>query len=186
MIHGAHAILYTSDAEATRAFFRDTLGFGHVDAGQGWLIFALPPAEMGIHPETEGGRHELYFTCDDIGATMAALAAKGVAFSGPPNDYGWGILTTMLVPGGLKVGLYQPRHAMAHAAATPPSARRGRGRRPAGKAKGSPKRTRTAPAERARPTKAAKRGSRPEAGPRSPAKRNAPASKTRSGRRRRS
>ncbi len=115
MISGVHAILYSKDADRLRSFFRDVLEFPAVDAGHGWLIFALPPAEMGIHP-TEGpggggveGKHELYLMCDDVEATIATLAAKGVSCS-PVNDAGWGLLTTVSLPDGGTIGLYQPRH----------------------------------------------------------------------------
>ena len=109
MITGAHVILYSRDAEADRAFFRDVLGFPWVDAGDGWLIFALPPAEAAFHPAGENGRHELYLLCDDLAATTAALAAKGVAV-GPVSEQPWGRLTTVPLPGGGSIGLYQPRH----------------------------------------------------------------------------
>ncbi|MEA2287794.1 MAG: hypothetical protein QOJ21_3837 [Solirubrobacteraceae bacterium] len=110
MITGAHAVLFTTDAEALRAFLRDTLGFTSVDAGGGWLIFALPPTELAAHPAEQGGRHELYLMCDDIGATVTELEAKGVEFTGPVTDEGFGLLTAMRVPGGAELGLYEPRH----------------------------------------------------------------------------
>jgi catechol 2,3-dioxygenase-like lactoylglutathione lyase family enzyme len=115
MIIGAHAIIYAEDAERTRAFIRDVLGFGSVDAGHGWLIFNLPPAELGIHPTESGdnGRHELYLMCDDIDATVQELRAKGVEFSGDIAQAGFGRLINVKVPGGGELGLYQPRHAMA-------------------------------------------------------------------------
>jgi catechol 2,3-dioxygenase-like lactoylglutathione lyase family enzyme len=114
MINAAHAIIYSDDAEATRAFLRDVLGFGkHVDAGDGWLIFALPPAEVAVHPDEHGGRHELYLMCDDINATVAELKGKGVEFTTPVSDQGWGLLTSLKVPGGGELGLYQPRHPLA-------------------------------------------------------------------------
>jgi catechol 2,3-dioxygenase-like lactoylglutathione lyase family enzyme len=114
MIDGAHTIIYSSDAEATRKFFRDVLGFASVDAGQGWLIFALPPGELAAHPsegdEGQPGRAELYLMCDDLKKTMEDLKKKGVEFTSPANDRGWGILTTLKVPGAGQIGLYQPRH----------------------------------------------------------------------------
>lgn len=116
MINGAHAIVYTKDATAARAFFRDVLGFASVDAGKGWLIFALPPAEMGVHPaddDEDNGRHELYFTCDDVKKTVEELKRKGVEFTGPISDQGWGLLTSLKIPGGGEIGLYQPRHPVA-------------------------------------------------------------------------
>jgi catechol 2,3-dioxygenase-like lactoylglutathione lyase family enzyme len=113
MITGVHAMLFAHDADATRAFLRDTLGFDSVDAGGGWRIFALPPAELAAHPAQTGGRHELYLMCDDIETTMAELTAKGVEFSGPVRDEGWGLVTAMNVPGGGTLGLYEPRHPTA-------------------------------------------------------------------------
>jgi catechol 2,3-dioxygenase-like lactoylglutathione lyase family enzyme len=110
MITGAHAVIYSRDAEALRAFLRDVLGFAGVDAGGGWMIFALPPAEVAAHPDEHGGRHQLYLMCDDIAATVAELEAKGVEFTGPVADVGWGLLTAMKVPGGDELGLYEPRH----------------------------------------------------------------------------
>src|SRR5918911_3829089 len=112
MITGAHALIYTPQAESVRAFFRDVLGFSSVDAGHGWLIFALPPAEMGIHP-AEGSSHELYLMCDDIRATVAELSAKGVEFSRPVSDEGFGLVTAIKLPGGGELGLYEPRHPTA-------------------------------------------------------------------------
>ena len=110
MITGAHAIVYSSDADADRAFFRDVLGFPSVDAGGGWLIFALPPAELAAHPADEGGRHELYLMCDEISETVAGLQAKGVEFTRPVSDEGFGLLTSLKLPGGGELGLYEPRH----------------------------------------------------------------------------
>ena len=108
-ITGAHAILYTSQAEELRAVLKDVLGFEHVDAGGGWLIFRLPPAEIAVHPGDKPA-HEFTFMCDDIAATMDELRAKGVEFSGEPENQGWGVTTTMQLPGGLEVMLYEPRH----------------------------------------------------------------------------
>ncbi len=115
MIVGAHSIIYAEDAERTRAFFRDVLGYPYVDAHGGWLIFKLPPAELGIHPTepADSGRHELYLMCDDIEQTVRELEAKGVEFTGPVTDAGFGRLTSMKIPGGGELGLYQPRHALA-------------------------------------------------------------------------
>ena len=114
MITGAHAIVYSRDAEADRAFFRGVLGFPSVDAGGGWLIFALPPAELAAHPADAGGRHELYLICDEIEATVAELEAKGVEFSQPVSDEGFGLLTSLKLPGGGELGLYEPRHPIPH------------------------------------------------------------------------
>ncbi len=110
MITGAHTILYTRDAEADRAFLRDVLGFDSVDAGGGWLIFALPPAEVAVHPDDSGGRHELYLMCDDVHATVEELKGKGAEFAGEVTDAGWGLLTAIRLPGGGELGLYEPRH----------------------------------------------------------------------------
>jgi catechol 2,3-dioxygenase-like lactoylglutathione lyase family enzyme len=112
MISGAHAIVYTTDAEADRAFFRDILGFPSVDAGGGWLIFRLPPAELAAHPTEDGGRYQLYLMCDDIEATVAELGEKGVEFGGPVSDEGFGLLTAIKLPGGGELGLYEPRHPL--------------------------------------------------------------------------
>lgn len=110
MITGAHAIIYTQDADADRAFFRDVLGFDSVDAGHGWLIFKLPPAELAAHPHETGGGHELYLMCDDVAVTVEELKDKGVEFAGDVTDQGFGLLTTIRLPGGGELGLYEPRH----------------------------------------------------------------------------
>jgi catechol 2,3-dioxygenase-like lactoylglutathione lyase family enzyme len=112
VITGVHAILFAEDAEATRAFLRDTLELDSVDAGGGWLIFALPPAELAAHPAAESGRHQLYLMCDDILATVADLEAKGVTFTRPVSDEGFGLMTALQVPGGGELGLYEPRHPL--------------------------------------------------------------------------
>jgi catechol 2,3-dioxygenase-like lactoylglutathione lyase family enzyme len=111
MISGAHVVVYSKNAEADRAFFRDVLGFKSVDAGNGWLIFALPPAEAGFHPSDEN-LHELYFLCDSLKAEMASLAKKGVTCS-EVQEARWGSITKMRLPGGGEVGLYQPKHPTA-------------------------------------------------------------------------
>ena len=111
-ITGVHAILYTDDAVADRAFFADVLGLASVDAGEGWLIFALPPAELATHPASaDGGGYDLYLMCDNIEATVLELTAKGVEFDGDIVEQRWGLITTMLLPGGGRLGLYEPRHA---------------------------------------------------------------------------
>ena len=112
MIFGAHTIVYSQDAEADRAFLRDVLGLAAVDAGHGWLIFALPPAELAVHPADASGRHELTLMCDSLAAEMQALAARGVACS-PVQEARWGSITKLRLPGGGEIGLYQPRHPMA-------------------------------------------------------------------------
>jgi catechol 2,3-dioxygenase-like lactoylglutathione lyase family enzyme len=112
MISGAHIVLYSKDAEADRAFFSEVLGLKSVDAGHGWLIFALPPAEAAFHPSEENGLHELFFMCDDLSAEMASLAQKNVAFS-EIQEARWGSIVRMRLPGGSDLGLYQPKHATA-------------------------------------------------------------------------
>jgi catechol 2,3-dioxygenase-like lactoylglutathione lyase family enzyme len=112
VITGVHAILFGEDAQAARAFLRDVLGFASVDAGDGWLIFALPPAELAAHPADSPGACELYLMCDDIEATVAELSARGVEFVRPVSDQGWGLLTAMKVPGAGELGLYEPRHPL--------------------------------------------------------------------------
>jgi catechol 2,3-dioxygenase-like lactoylglutathione lyase family enzyme len=112
MIFGAHIILYSKDATADRAFLKDVLGFSNVDAGHGWLIFALPPAEVAVHPDQENGRHELYFMCDDLKAEMAALRKRGVLCS-DVEEARWGSITKVQLPGGGEVGLYRPKHPTA-------------------------------------------------------------------------
>jgi catechol 2,3-dioxygenase-like lactoylglutathione lyase family enzyme len=109
MIFGAHVIVYSNDATADRAFFQEVLGFSSVDAGHGWLIFALPPAELAVHPADEDVRNELYFMCEDLKAEMLALRGKGVQCS-EVEDARWGSVTRIGLPGGGEVGLYQPQH----------------------------------------------------------------------------
>jgi predicted enzyme related to lactoylglutathione lyase len=110
VITGVHAVVFTKEAERLRGFFGDVLGFSSVDAGGGWLIFALPPAEVAAHPSDEEGRHELYLMCDDVEATIEELSAKGVEFTGPVSDEGFGLVTAIRLPGGGELGLYQPKH----------------------------------------------------------------------------
>jgi len=112
MVFGAHIIVYSKNAEADRAFLRDVLGFHSVDAGHGWLIFALPPAEVACHPAEENGRHELYLMCDDLAAEMANLKSKGIECS-EIHEERWGSLTHLRLPGGGLLGLYQPKHTLA-------------------------------------------------------------------------
>ena len=114
-IIGTHALLYTTEPDAVRAIFRDVLGFDFVDVGHDWLIFALPPAELGVHPGEglsfdNGVRHQLSLMCDDITSTIEELRGKGIEFRGEPENQGWGITTTIVLPGGLYLMLYQPRH----------------------------------------------------------------------------
>jgi hypothetical protein len=110
MITGLHAIVFSPDAEAVRALLGDALGFESVDAGGGWRIFAMPPAELAVHPTEHASSHELYLMCDDIEATVAQLRAKGVEFAREVSDEGWGLLTAIALPGGGELGLYEPRH----------------------------------------------------------------------------
>ena len=112
MIFGAHVIVYSRDAAADRAFFRDVLGLSSVDAGHDWLIFALPPAEVAVHPADGDVAHELYFMCDDLHAEIAALGAKDVRCS-EVEEARWGSVTKITLPGGSEVGLYQPKHPLA-------------------------------------------------------------------------
>jgi hypothetical protein len=112
MINGAHAIIYSRQPEADRAFLRDVIGLPYVDAGGGWLIFALPPSEVAVHPsdDDDSEKHELYLTCEDIQAFTSGMKARSIACD-PVQDEGWGLLTHLSLPGGGKLGVYQPRHA---------------------------------------------------------------------------
>ena len=110
MINGVHAIIFSDDAESLRAFFRDVMGFTSVDAGGGWLIFALPPAELAAHPDGGESRHELYLMCDDIQTTVEELKAKGVEFTREISDEGFGLMTALRLPGGGELSIYEPRH----------------------------------------------------------------------------
>jgi catechol 2,3-dioxygenase-like lactoylglutathione lyase family enzyme len=112
MITGSHVIIYSSDADADRAFFQDVLKYPHVDAGGGWLIFKLPPGEVAVHPAEGQQAHELYLMCDDVNATVEDLLANGVS-CGDISDEGWGLLTSIRLPGGGDLGLYEPRHPKA-------------------------------------------------------------------------
>jgi catechol 2,3-dioxygenase-like lactoylglutathione lyase family enzyme len=112
MITGAHTLIYTEDPEGLRAFLRDVLGFGNVDAGGGWLIFRSPPAEVAVHPGPD--RHELSLMCDDLAATMAELTAKGVRFTSEPSEQPWGTIVQFSIPGGGELSLYEPKHPVAY------------------------------------------------------------------------
>ena len=110
---GSHVIVFSSDPVADRSFFADVLGLPHVDAGAGWLIFKLPPAELAVHPSDGPAGHELYFMCDDVDATMRDLRAKGVEFTQDVSEERWGRVTRFRLPGGGEVGMYEPRHPRA-------------------------------------------------------------------------
>ena len=110
-IVAAHMLLYTPEADALRAVLRDALGWDFVEDTPGWLIFKLPPAEIGVHPSEGATSHQICLMCDDLEATMAELRAKGIAFRGGPDEESFGITTTMLLPGGVELLLYQPKHA---------------------------------------------------------------------------
>jgi len=117
VIAAVHLVLYSQDAEADRAFLREVLGWPHVPAGgpaDSWLIFRLPPGEVAVHPTDGPASTELYLMCEDLPATLAELAAKGVTPTRDPQDTGWGVVTGIRLPSGAEVGLYQPRHATAH------------------------------------------------------------------------
>ncbi len=109
-IIGAHSIIYSTNAEADRAFLRDVVGFQAVDVGGGWLIFALPPAEVAVHPGDQSNVHELYLMVDDVEGFVEVVASRGAKCT-PPRALGWGILTYVNLPSGGKLGVYQPRHA---------------------------------------------------------------------------
>lgn len=127
MIIGAHAVIYSKDPAADRAFLRDLLGLTHVDVGDGWLIFGLPPAEVAVHPSTKNDVHEFYLMCADIETFVAAMKKRAVA-CGPVQDCGWGLLTRLPLPGGGAIGVYEPRHARPKAMRAQPAAKaRGRG-----------------------------------------------------------
>lgn len=119
MITAMHSLIYADDPDAARSFFADVLGFPHVDAGDGWLIFKLPPGELGFHPlreagEPPSGTTRLHFMCDDVAATVEELKAKGVEILGGIEDHGYGLVTTVKVPGGVEMDLYQPTHEIAY------------------------------------------------------------------------
>ena len=110
MITGAHSIIYSKNPEADRGFLKDVLGLPHVDVGDGWLIFGLPPAEVAVHPSEKNDVHEFYLICADVEAFVARVTARGLSCS-PVRDMGWGRLTQVSLPGGGKLGVYEPRHA---------------------------------------------------------------------------
>jgi predicted enzyme related to lactoylglutathione lyase len=110
VITGAHAVLFSTDPAADRAFFKDVLGFPSADAGGGWLIFRLPPSEAAFHPTDGDPKHELYLMCDDLAATVTELESKGVDVTRPVSDARWGIVTAIRLPSGAELALYEPRH----------------------------------------------------------------------------
>jgi hypothetical protein len=110
MITGAHSVIFSTNPDADRAFLRDVLKLPHVDVGRGWLIFGLPPAEVAVHPSDKNDVHEFYLMCEDVAAFMAEMKSQGIATSSV-QDEGWGLLTQLTLPGGGKLGVYQPRHA---------------------------------------------------------------------------
>ena len=110
MITGVHAIVFSPEADQVRAFLRDVLGLSSADVGGGWLIFALPPAELAVHPADGATRHELYLMCDDIHATLAELRGKGVEVAKDVADQGWGLLAAIRLPDGSELPIYEPRH----------------------------------------------------------------------------
>jgi len=110
MITGAHSIIYSRKPEADRAFLRDVLRLPHVDAGEGWLIFGLPPAELAVHPSRKNDLHEFYFICEDAKAFVGAMAKRKIRCS-PVQNMGWGLVTRVSLPGGGNLGVYEPRHA---------------------------------------------------------------------------
>jgi hypothetical protein len=110
MINGAHSIIYSKNPDADRSFLRDVLRLPHVDVGQGWLIFGLPPAEVAVHPSEKNDVHEFYLMCEDIQALVQAMKAHSIT-CGPVQNQGWGLLTQVILPGGGKLGIYEPRHA---------------------------------------------------------------------------
>jgi len=141
MIIGAHAIIYSQSPELDRAFLREVLAMPHVDVGDGWLIFGLPPAEVAIHPSDRNDVHELYLMCDDVEAFRADMAGRGVDCD-PVQDQGWGLLTQVTLPGGGKLGVYQPRHGR------PPAMTTGRTRKSAARRKKVPARKAPAPSKK--------------------------------------
>jgi predicted enzyme related to lactoylglutathione lyase len=139
MITGTHALIHSDHAEEIRAFFRDVLKFPAVDAGHGRLIFSLPPAEIGMHPAEKGSHYELYLMCDDINSTVADLEKRGVKFSSPITDARFGFVTSLTLPGGAELGLYQPKHPLAPPW---PKAKRTQRRPTAKRSKSKPRRKR--------------------------------------------
>ena len=128
MIIGGHSIIYSTHPEADRAFLRDVLKLTHVDAGHGWLIFGLPPAELAVHPSKQNNLHEFYLLCDNVNAFTSEMKKHNIAFD-PVQDQGYGLITHVTLPGGGRLGVYQPRHARPKAMAAPKRAIRKPGRK---------------------------------------------------------
>ncbi|HEY5242485.1 MAG TPA: hypothetical protein VIJ22_13495 [Polyangiaceae bacterium] len=156
MIHGSHVIIYSKDSDADRDFFRDVLGYPYADAGHGWLIFALPPAEVAFHPSESGGTHELYLMCDDMQRFLGEMRARGVPVAAP-SEQRWGVLTHVTLPSGGKLGVYEPKHASPLQAR--PS-RRAPTRKPTAKKRtpGAPRRTATSASKKKTKKKGKGRG----------------------------
>ena len=158
MIRGVHTMFYSSDVEGARTFLRDKLGFPFTDVGEGWLIFEMPEADMGCHPEDlehggHSGRAHISFYCDDVHATMAELQAKGVEFTMPVADHGYGLVTAFRMPGGFDVQLYQPRYVKNFPPKAPAAASASNGaaaaKKPAAKKKPAPRRAKPAAKKKA-------------------------------------
>jgi hypothetical protein len=130
VIIGAHSILYSRNPDADRTFLRDVLRFPGVDVGGGWLIFGLPPSEVAVHPSEENDVHELYLMCDDVTAFIRDMKKRGIA-CGPVQSPGWGVLTHVMLPGGGKLGVYEPRHARPKAMSAAKPAKKSVRKRPA-------------------------------------------------------
>ena len=169
-INGLHGLLYTSEPEKLRAMLRDAFGFTSVDAGGGWLIFAMPPAELGVHPDEgptfeSGVRHQMAFMCDNIGTTIAELRARGVNVVGDPKDEGYGITTMLHLPGGCEVMLYEPRHPTALSAVAAAKVKAGTNSEAKGRsAKARAKRKSRKAQKRSQPAKLVKKGASPRRG----------------------
>lgn len=154
MIIGAHTLVFTSKPDADRDFFRDVLALPHVDAGGGFLIYGLPPSEIAVHEAESGGTHELYLMCDDIEAFVSSMQARDVPVT-PPDDQGWGIVTQVTLPGGGRLGVYEPRHPRPAVASAQPRAARPKKR--AAKKVAKKKATKAKPAKPAKKKKSAKK-----------------------------
>jgi hypothetical protein len=155
MINGAHSIIYSANPEADRAFLRDVLGLPHVDVGQGWLIFGLPPAEVAVHPADKNDVHELYLMCRDVEALLETLNLRDIQ-STPVEDQGWGLVTRVTLPGGGSLPIYQPRHARPESPGSGKKPRASSSKKKAPKKKAGKKQASPAPKVGKRPARAAK------------------------------